>query len=87
MATDNIPYKIVTKNANTFTTLANTLMPKSNPTAVDVHPRAYEVEWKRDVWKPFPLYMFGPCINGAVETLLPGLYVHKEVKNKKSKKK
>lgn len=84
---DNIPYKIVTKNANTFTTLANTLLPKSNPTAVDVHPRAYEVEWKRDVWKPFPLYMFGPCINGAVETLLPGLYVHKEVKNKKSKKK
>lgn len=84
---DNIPYKIVTKNANTFTTLANTLLPKSNPTAVDIHPRAYEVEWKRDVWKPFPLYMFGPCINGAVETLLPGLYVHKEVKNKKSKKK
>lgn len=77
---ENIPYKIVTKNANTFTTLANTLLPKSNPTAVDIHPRAYKVEWKRDPWKPVALYAFGPCINGAVETLLPGLYVHKQVK-------
>lgn len=80
---DDIPYKIVTKNANTFTTLANTLLPKSNPTAVDVHPRAYEVEWKNNEWKPFPLYLFGPCIDGAIETLLPGLFVHKQVSNKK----
>ena len=78
---DDIPYKIVTKNANTFTTLANTLLPKSNPTSVDIRPRAYEVEWTRDVWKPFPLYMFGPCIDGAKKTLLPGLYVHKQAKN------
>ena len=82
---DDIPYKIVTKNANTFTTLANTLLPKSNPTAVDIHPRAYQVEWKRDEWKPFPLYLFGPCIDGAMETLLPGLFVHKQVKNVKKK--
>ena len=80
---DDIPYKIVTKNAKTFTTLANTLLPKSNPTAVDIRPRAYEVEWKRDEWKPFPLYMFGPCIDGVKKTFLPGLYVHKQVKNKK----
>lgn len=82
---DDIPYKIVTKNANSFTTLANTLIPKSNPTAVDIHPRAYQVEWKRDQWKPFPLYMFGPCIEGAKETLLPGLYVHKQVSNNNKK--
>ena len=80
---DDIPYKIVTKNAKAFTTLANTLLPKSNPTAVDIRPRAYEVEWKRDEWKPFPLYMFGPCIDGVKKTFLPGLYVHKQVKNKK----
>lgn len=82
---DDIPYKIVTKNAKTFTALANTLLPKSNPTAVDVHPRAYQVEWKRNEWKPFPLYLFGPCIDGAMETLLPGLFVHKQVSNKKYK--
>ena len=80
---DDIPYKIVTKNAKAFTTLANTLLPKSNPTAVDIRPRAYEVEWKRNEWKPFPLYMFGPCIDGVKKTFLPGLYVHKQVKNKK----
>lgn len=82
---DDIPYKIVTKNAGAFTTLANTLLPKSNPTAVDIHPRAYQVEWKRNEWKPFPLYLFGPCIDGAMETLLPGLFVHKQVSNKKYK--
>ena len=82
---DDIPYKIVTKNAKTFTSVANTLIPKSNPTAVDIHPRAYEVEWKRDEWKPFPLYLFGPCIDGVIETMLPGLFVHKQVSNKKYK--
>lgn len=77
---DDIPYKIVTNNADALTTMANTLIPKSNPTAVDIRPRAYAVEWKRDVWQPFPLYMFGPCIDGAKKTMLPGLYVHKQVK-------
>lgn len=77
---DQIPYSVITKHAKTITALANTLLPKSNPTAVDIHPRAYKVEWKRDPWKPFPLYLFGPCIDGAVETMLPGLFVHKQVK-------
>lgn len=76
---DNIPYKVVSKHAKTLTTLANTLIPSSNPTSVDVRPRAYHVAWKRDIWSPVPLYYFGPCINGVVETMLPGLYVHKQV--------
>lgn len=80
---DNIPYQIISKNADSFTTLGNTLIPKSNPTSVDIRPRAYEVEWKRDEWKPFPLFLFGPCIDGAKKTMLPGLYVHKQVKAKK----
>lgn len=77
---DDIPYKIITKNANTFNTLGNSLIPKSNPTAVDVYPRAYQVVWKRDEWKPFPLYLFGPCIDGVKKTFLPGLYVHLQTK-------
>ena len=80
---DDIPYKIVTKNADTFTTLANTLIPKSNPTAVDPAPRRYMVEWKRNEWEPYPLYLFGCCIDGAVKTMLPGLFVHKQAKSKK----
>lgn len=77
---DKIPYEIVTKNADVFTNLANTLVPKSNPTTVDPAPRRYYVEWKRDEWKPYPLYLFGPCIDGVKKTMLPGLYVHKQVK-------
>ena len=80
---DDIPYKIVTKNADTFTTLANSLIPKSNPTAVDIAPRRYQVSWKRDIWSPYPLFVFGPCIDGVKETMLPGLYVHKQAKKKK----
>ena len=80
---DKIPYKIITKNADSFTTFGNTLIPKSNPTAVDIRPRAYQVEWQRDEWKPFPLFLFGPCIDGVKKTMLPGLYVHKQVQEKK----
>ena len=80
---DDIPYKIVTKHARTFNQLVNTLIPKSNPTAVDPAPRRYHVSWKNDVWKPYPLYIFGPVIDGVVETMLPGLFVHKQVRSKK----
>ncbi len=76
---DNIPYKIVTKHADFFTSAANSLLPKSNPTSVDIHPRKYAVEWTRDVWSPYPLYLFGPCIDGIKKTMLPGLYVHKQI--------
>jgi hypothetical protein len=76
---DDIPYKIITRNANTFTALGNALIPKSNPTAVDIRPRAYEVCWKYDPWQPWPLYLFGPCIDGVKKTFLPGLYVHTQI--------
>ena len=78
---DNIPYKIVTKHADFFTSAANSLIPKSNPTAVDIRPRKYAVEWTRDEWSPYPLYLFGPCIDGIKKTMLPGLYVHKQINN------
>lgn len=77
---DDIPYKIVTRNAGTINTLANSLLTKSNPTIVDYAPRAYKAEWKRDEWQPFPLYLFGPCIDGTVKTLLPGLNVHMQTR-------
>lgn len=80
---DNIPYKIVTKNAEAITSFANTLIPKSNPTAVDIAPRRYMVEWKREEIRPYPFYLFGPCIDGVIKTMLPGLFVHKQTKNKK----
>lgn len=80
---DDIPYKVITKNASSFTSFANTLIPKSNPTSVDPAPRRYDVEWQRDEWKPYPLYLFGPVIDGVMKTMLPGLFVHKQTKKKK----
>ena len=82
---DDIPYKIITRNANTFTSLGNSLIPKSNPTKVDIRPRAYEVEWKYDPWHPWALNLFGPCIDGVKKTFLPGLYVHTQINYKHRK--
>lgn len=83
---DPIPYDILAKNADLFAGVANALIPKSNPTAVDIAPRKYHVEWIRDEWKPYPLYLFGPCIDGVKMTMLPGLFVHKQVQeNPKTK--
>ena len=75
-----MPYKVVTKNADFITSAAKNLIPRSNPTEVDIRPRAYMVEWKRDSWQPFSLYLFGPCIDGVKMTMLPGLYVHKQTR-------
>lgn len=77
---DDIAIKPIQQHAKTIENLANSLVTKSNPSAVDTAPRRYMVEWKNDPWKPYPLFVFGPCINGAVETLLPGLYVHKQIR-------
>jgi hypothetical protein len=79
---DDIPFAVVTKYAKTITQLANTLIPERNPTSVDPAPRRYVVDWKRDEWAIYPLYLFGPCIDGIKMTMLPGLYVHKQVRTK-----
>ena len=79
---DDIPYKVITKNAGAITNMDNNLVTKSNPSSVDVRPREYEIEWKRDPWKQYPLYIFGPCIDGVVKTMLPGLFVHKQTRKK-----
>ena len=78
---DDIPIKALKDHAKFITSAANSLLPKSNPTSVDVRPRAYSVNWKRDEWKPFPLYLFGPMIDGIKKTMLPGLFVHEQTKN------
>lgn len=77
---DDIPYKIVTSNAGAINTLANSLLTKSNPTVLDYEPRAYKTEWKRDEWQDVALYFFGPCIDGTIKTLLPGLNVHMQTR-------
>ena len=76
----DVPYKIITKNAKAFTSIGNSLLPKSNPSSAKAAPRAYKITWKRNEYKPVPLYLFGPCIDGVKKTMLPGLYVHLQTK-------
>lgn len=78
---DKIAVEAISKYGKTIEGFANNLIPKSNPTAVDIEPRRYKVSWKRDVWKPYPLFIFGSCINGVVETMLPGLYAHRQIRS------
>lgn len=80
---DKIPYEIITKNAELFEGIANSLIPKSNPSPLDPAPRRYRVKWVRDEWIPYPIYVFGPCIDGLKMTMLPGLYMHMLVDPKK----
>ena len=72
---EEISIEAIKKYGKTIEGFANNLIPKSNPTVVDVEPRRYSVTWKRDEWKPYP------CIDGTVKTMLPGLYAHKQIRS------
>lgn len=77
---DTTAYDIATRNADLVNAVANSLLPKSNPGALDIHPRAYNVEYKRDKWLFFPMYILGPCVEGSKMTVLPAIYFSKEIK-------
>ena len=78
---DDIPYQIITKNADTFNHIGNSLIPKSNPKHKHSKPYAYQITWRRNEKKPVELYLFGPLIDGVKKTFLPGLYVHLRTKD------
>lgn len=77
---DEIPFKIISQNAGAIEYFVNHLIPKSNPRNDSKAPLVFNVEWVRKDDQPFPLYMVGPLIMGAVETFLPGLFGGKKVK-------
>ncbi len=77
---EEIPFKIISQNAGAIEYFVNHLIPKSNPRNDSKTALAFNVEWKRDDMQPFPLYMVGPLIMGAVQTFLPGLFGSKKVK-------
>lgn len=76
---DDIPFKIISKNAGALEYFVNHLIPKSNPRAGLKEPLAYRVEYVRKDMQPVPLYLVMPVILGAVETYLPGFFVSKKV--------
>ena len=75
------PIKVVAKMSGLINSFARTCLPKQNPAQAGMAPRAYKVKWKNDPWKEPALFYIGPVINGAVETMLPGLFVANKTKN------
>lgn len=73
------PYKFIGKNYKFLNSAARTLISHDNPSKRGAKARAYKVSWKNDPWNPAAMFMLGPVIKGAIETLLPGLFVHDRV--------
>lgn len=80
------PFTIVGNLSGLINSASKTLLNKRNPHHPGKAPLAYQVQWKNDPWQQPALYYIGPCIDGCVKTLLPGLFVHKRVKEQNSKK-
>lgn len=80
---DNIPYKILKKNAKAINGMINAFIPKSNPSAFSITqiPLSYQIEGDNRPDLPTELYLSYPLIDGVIKTMLPGLFVHKRTKN------
>lgn len=76
------PYKIIGNMSGLINSAGKTLITHSNPTRPGQTPRSYQVTWKNDPWKNISLFFIGPLVNGCIETLLPGMFVHRQVKDK-----
>ncbi|MCQ2342285.1 MAG: hypothetical protein MJZ75_02155 [Paludibacteraceae bacterium] len=90
MEYDNLDIRAFRENDSPFTVVGNlsglinsvgkTLVNKRNPARPGQAPLSYRITWKNDVWSTPALFFVGPVINGSVETLLPGLFIHNRVK-------
>lgn len=78
------PFAIISDLSGLINSAGKTLLHKRNPMHPWQDPVAYQVKWKNDVWKNPALFYLGPVINGCIETVLPGLFLHKRVKEDKT---
>ena len=81
---EDVPIRFITNNAGLVQSVANTLLPKSNPPAGNHTPRRYNTYAKRDEMQPTPIYMVWPLIDGLKSTLLPGFSMKKKIKTPKA---
>ncbi len=73
------PYKFLGKNYRFLNSAAKTLIAHNNPSKASKKARAYKVSWKNDPWNPAAMFMLGPMIKGAIESLLPGIFIKNKV--------
>jgi len=81
----NPPITMIKDVSGLINSAGKTIVHKSNPTNPGEEPIAYQVKWKNNPWVNPALFYIGPVIDGCIETMLPGLFVHKRVKNKKTR--
>jgi len=80
----NSPFTIIQDMSGFINSASKTLLHKSNPSKPGQKPITYQVEWKNDPWNDPSLYYIGPIIDGCIKNLLPGLFLHKRVKEEKA---
>ncbi len=80
---EDIPIRFIINNAGLIESVANTLLPKANPSTPNAAPRRYRTYGIRDEMQPVPLYILWPMIDGIKSTLLPGFSVSKKIKTPK----
>jgi len=80
----NPPITIVKNMSGLINSAGKTLVNKSNPKKPGQEPVAYQVKWKNDPWVNPALFYVGPVIDGCIETMLPGLFLHRRVKDGQS---
>lgn len=71
------PFTVVGKMSGLINSAGKTLVNQSNPSRPGKEPLSYQVTWKNDIWTDPAIFYIGPVINGCVETLLPGLFIHR----------
>jgi len=82
----NSPIKIVKDLSGLINSADKTIIHKANPTVQGKAPIAYHVQWKNNNMVNPAMFYIGPVVDGCIETMLPGLFVHKRVKNPKANK-
>ena len=80
------PIPQLNKYANTINGIIKLMLPRSNPSKPDQAPKAFKVDAKRNLYKPYFVYIISPMFCGIEETMLQGLFLAKEIGGGKSAK-
>ena len=68
---ENTPIEDLAKTAGIVNLFAPVVLQKQNPRHADQPAESFDVQGKRDPWKPFPFYFMDPITEGIMKTILP----------------
>ena len=74
------PIEFLNKNSKSVNGLIKVIVPHSNPLKPGAAPKVYKVKAKRDLNKPYFVYIMGGVFDGLKETMLAPFFLHKEIK-------